>query len=117
MAKSDTIFIAFKNGGRLPKEITGGEEKVVPPHEAVRVPRTYGESLIEDRFAYLTEAQKKAPSSPTTSKPEGGPDRAALEDAVAQAELDLATATDDDAKSAAELSLAKAKEDLAKAQG
>lgn len=52
MAKSDTMTIAFPNGGILPRDVTGDVEHVVGPHEAVEVPRAYGEHLTTDRFAY-----------------------------------------------------------------
>lgn len=52
MAKSDTMTIAFPNGGILPRDVTGGEEQKVGPHEAVEVPRVYGEHLVADHFAY-----------------------------------------------------------------
>ena len=59
MSKSDSISIAFSHGGILPASITGGTERRVGPHEPVRVPRSYGEHLIADRFAYEAEAPKK----------------------------------------------------------
>lgn len=59
MSKSDSMFIAFSHGGILPSSITGGDERRVGPHEPVRVPRSYGEHLIADRFAYEAEAPKK----------------------------------------------------------
>lgn len=69
MSKSDTMHIAFPNGGILPASVTGGKETSVPPHEAVKVPRTYGEHLVHDRFAYEAEApkaRKKAGPTPDT---------------------------------------------------
>jgi hypothetical protein len=60
MSKSDTMYIAFSHGGRLPSSVTGEpKERKVPPHEAVRVPRAYGEHLVHDKFAYEAEAPKK----------------------------------------------------------
>lgn len=58
--KSDTMKIAFPNGGILPRDITGGEERAVSAHEAVEVPRAYGEHLISDRFAYEAKPARKS---------------------------------------------------------
>lgn len=69
MSKSDKMFIAFPNGGILPADISGGEEKKVSAHEPVRVPRTYGEHLVSDHFAYEAEPPKKADSA---KKPDQG---------------------------------------------
>lgn len=66
MTKSDTMTIAFANGGILPREVTGGDEQPVGAHEAVDVPRAYGEHLISDRFAYETK-----PARPSHKKAEG----------------------------------------------
>lgn len=57
MAKADTMTIAFPNGGILPSDITGGEERRVSAHETVEVPRAYGEHLVNDRFAYEAKAR------------------------------------------------------------
>lgn len=59
MSKTDTMFIAFPHGGILPAEVTGGKDRPVGPHDPVRVPATYGKSLVEDRFAYVAEPPKK----------------------------------------------------------
>lgn len=58
MSKSETIHIAFPNGGTLPADVAGGKERKVGPHEAVKVPRAYGTSLIDDRFAYEADPAK-----------------------------------------------------------
>lgn len=113
MSKSETMYIAFPYGGILPADVAGGDEKKVGPHDPVKVPRTYGEHLIEDRFAYRAEA-------PKARKNEGGRppvDLAALEDAVKTAEAAASAAADDSEKAAAEADLAKARDDLAKARG
>ena len=60
MSKTDTMFIAFPHGGILPAEIAGGKDRPVGPHDPVRVPSTYGKSLVEDRFAYIAEPPRKA---------------------------------------------------------
>lgn len=57
MAKTDTMTIAFPNGGILPRDVTGGDEQSVGPHEPVEVPRAYGEHLVADRFAYLATSK------------------------------------------------------------
>ena len=63
MAKSDTMLIAFPNGGILPCEVTGGDERAVPPHEPVEVPTAYGQHLVDDRFAYKPKPASKKSSS------------------------------------------------------
>lgn len=55
MSKTDTMYIAFTHGGILPKSVTGGAEERVPPHKAVKVPRAYGQHLVDDKFAYVAE--------------------------------------------------------------
>lgn len=114
MSKSETMWVAFPNGGILPKDITKSEERKVGPHEPVRVPLAYGKHLIEDRFAYEAEEPKKA-------KVERGGgsklDIAKLESAVSQAELDLTNAVDEAGRQTAEQALNAAKDELAKAQG
>jgi hypothetical protein len=59
VAKIDMMTIAFAHGGILPTEITGGAERRVPAHEPVEVPRSYGEHLVTDRFAYDPSVQSK----------------------------------------------------------
>lgn len=60
MAKSDTMMIAFPNGGILPRDVTGGKERPVSAHEAVEVPRAYGQHLVEDHFAYEAKPARKS---------------------------------------------------------
>lgn len=60
MSKPDTMYIAFPFGGILPADVTGTQERKVLPHEPVKVPRTYGRQLVDDRFAY--EADPPAPA-------------------------------------------------------
>lgn len=60
MAKSETMMIAFPNGGILPADITGGKERAVSAHEAVEVPRSYGQHLVDDRFAYEAKPARKS---------------------------------------------------------
>lgn len=116
MSKPETMWIAFPNGGILPKDVTKSEERKVGPHEAVRVPRTYGQHLVDDHFAYEAEEPKKA-------KAEGGgkqvqkPDLAKLQDVVAQAEAAVAGAAEGEEKRLAVEALDEAKAALAKAQG
>jgi len=90
---SKSMFVAFPNGGSLPEEITGGEEKHVPAHEPVRVPQAYGEHLIHDGFAYAADAPKKGDGSKKSDPKSGraGEIAALLED-LRKA---LAEATDD----------------------
>lgn len=51
MAKVETIWIAFPNGGILPGSVTGAAEMPVGAHKPVEVPLSYGLHLISDRFA------------------------------------------------------------------
>lgn len=57
------MLIAFPNGGRLPVGTVGNAKEIsVPAHEPVRVPLSYGEHLVADRFAYRASEPKKAPA-------------------------------------------------------
>lgn len=58
MAKTEMLTIAFRNGGILPAEITGGEERRVAAHEPVSVPKAYGQHLVDDRFAYPADPEE-----------------------------------------------------------
>jgi hypothetical protein len=98
MSKSDNIWIAFPNGGRIPAKLAGGTEKKVGPHEPVTVPGDYGRSLIEDRFAYEAEGPKKA------SGKKGGSQQVDNSAVIARMEGQLA---DIKAKAAAEADLAE----------
>lgn len=61
MSKSETMYIAFPFGGSIPGPVLNEkEDKKVGPHDPIRVPRSYGEHLVSDRFAYEAEAPKKA---------------------------------------------------------
>lgn len=55
----NSMWVAFPHGGIIPADVAGGAEKKVGPHEAVSVPRTYGEHLVHDRFAYEADEPKK----------------------------------------------------------
>lgn len=68
MAKSDTMTIAFPNGGILPRDVTGGDERPVGPHEVVDVPRSYGEHLVSDRFAYEAKPAHRGHKKPEEAK-------------------------------------------------
>lgn len=61
MSKSETMYIAFPFGGSIPGPVLNEkEDRKVGPHDPVRVPRSYGEHLVNDRFAYEAEPPKKA---------------------------------------------------------
>lgn len=109
MSSKETVHIAFPYGGILPAGIAGEKDRPVGPHEPVRVPKSYGDSLVEDRFAYVAEPKKKPREK--SEKPDLG----ALEQAVKQVELDLDAASDDDARSAAAAALELARSNLTKA--
>jgi len=69
-----TISIAGQNGLRIPASVFGNAapdapDKVVPPHEAVEVPKAYGLHLIADRFAYEVASEDKADKKSKGSKP------------------------------------------------
>lgn len=76
MSKPDTMYIAFPFGGILPAEVTGAQERKVTPHEPVKVPRTYGRQIVDDRFAYETD-----PPAPAKKKDAGGKEPAAAPEA------------------------------------
>jgi hypothetical protein len=98
MSKSDSIWIAFPNGGRIPAKLAGGTEKKVGPHEPVKVPGDYGRSLVDDRFAYEAEEPKKM------STKKGGTRQGDNSAAIADLEGQLA---DLKVKAAAEADLAE----------
>lgn len=64
----ETMTIAYRNGGILPAEIAGGKERRIAPHEPVKVPRSYGEHLVHDRFAYEVDGRKKATARKASSE-------------------------------------------------
>lgn len=94
MAKTEMMMIAFANGGILPAGISGsGEERAVPAHEPVSVPKTYGEHLVSDRFAYVPEGgDGKADDVKSAAE------RKKLEQRLASLRADLDKAKDDEAK-------------------
>ncbi|MDG4895564.1 hypothetical protein P9272_18500 [Mesorhizobium sp. WSM4976] len=93
---SKSIWIAFRNGGIIPAAVAGGKEKKVGPHEPVEVPESYGQHLIDDRFAY--KAEKPAATKP--AKDQVG--RGARQDAGKAARAAELTGTIDDLKKAVE---------------
>ncbi|SON55526.1 hypothetical protein HDIA_1985 [Hartmannibacter diazotrophicus] len=109
------IWVAFRNKGVLPKALMGTEKDInVGPHEPVRVPETYGNHLIADRFAYAADelAKQRAAARKGTAK-----SIAAAEKAVADAKETLDKAGDDlAAKADAEKALAAAEAALAALQ-
>jgi predicted lipid-binding transport protein (Tim44 family) len=111
-----TKLIAFPGGGIIPSEINDGKgDKEIPPHEPVRVPIEYGDSLINDRFAVevpQTEMKKK----PANKKTAADPDIEALKTKVAQAEKAVAAAKTDETKAKAQEFLDEAKKALTDAQ-
>lgn len=116
---SKTMTIAFRHGGKIPASVIGTkEDKKVAAHEAVEVPASYGQSLVDDRFAYKVEVDDK--KKPKAKGAEGGDGKAAeiakLQDAVDAAKLKLDNADMvDKAAAAAELADADAKLAAAKA--
>ncbi len=65
---SKTMFIAYRHGGIVPASVTGKPDQKVAAHEAVEVPVTYGRSLVDDRFAYEVEPEKKLKAKPAGTK-------------------------------------------------
>ena len=115
MSKSDTMFIAFPNGGVIPASITGGKDRKVAPHEAVKVPKNYGDSLVEDRFAYATdpETAKAATASRKASADDLGEREASLKKAETDvAGREAAVKTAEAALSDREAAVTKAETDL-----
>ena len=82
MSKSDSMFIAFQFGGTIPGSVLGGKDRKVGPHEAVKVPRDYGDSLVADRFAYETDPST---AKARTARPQEAGDLAEREAAVKKA--------------------------------
>lgn len=62
----ETMWIAFPNGGIIPAAVTGGKDRQVDAHEAVKVPADYGRHLVHDRFAYEAEAPGRKPKQAKT---------------------------------------------------
>lgn len=57
----ETMWIAFPNGGIIPAAVTGGKDRQVDAHEAVKVPAEYGRHLVHDRFAYEAASPGRKP--------------------------------------------------------
>ncbi|MCF7646889.1 hypothetical protein KQ944_17995 [Bacillus subtilis] len=93
MAK--TITIAFLHGGILPAEVTGKDEVKVKPHEPVSVPESYGNQLINDRFAVLAKPIAKEKSQAKQSTAPAGTSLAELGRLVGEAKAALDSATDE----------------------
>ncbi|WFP74504.1 hypothetical protein [Mesorhizobium sp. WSM4906] len=91
---SKSIWVAFRNGGIIPAAVAGGKEKKVGPHEPVEVPESYGQHLIDDRFAYKAEK----PAAPKSAKDQGG--KGARQDTAKAARAAELAATIDDLKKA-----------------
>lgn len=112
---SKKICIAFRHGGIIPAAVLGTEEdKKLNAHEPFEVPAAYGKSLIEDRFAYAVEPEKKK----GREKPAEDVAKAAAIDAAQRKVDDAKTAVaaaDIADKAAAEAALADAERDLAAA--
>jgi hypothetical protein len=110
-----TKLIAFPGGGIIPSEINDGKgDKEIPPHEPVRVPIEYGDSLINDRFA--VEVPQSEAKKPRNKKTAADPNIAALKNKVAQAEKAVAAAKTDETKAKAQEFLDEAKKALTDAQ-
>lgn len=119
---STKIGIAFVKGGIIPAAIMNKDKDVrVPPHEAIEVPESYGQHLIDDKFAYAKDVDKKGSGKTSKSAKGKEPDAAkiaAAEQAVTDAEKELAAAEGDLAKEAlAREKLADAKSVLNEIKG
>ncbi|CAI2936151.1 hypothetical protein [Aminobacter niigataensis] len=112
---SKTMFIAYRHGGIVPASVTGKPDQKVAAHEAVEVPVTYGRSLVDDRFAYEVEPEKKKNKAKPAGAKDGDRALSDLEAAVDAAKAKLAGA-DLVGKEAAEAELASAEKALADAQ-
>ncbi len=83
--KIEMMEIAFSHGGRLPVGLIGNPAEVeVMAHEAVSVPRSYGEYMIADRFAYAPTppAGRKTPKPAPSGGQDGDRSRIAAETAT-----------------------------------
>ncbi|HEV2504404.1 MAG TPA: hypothetical protein VGV39_15100 [Mesorhizobium sp.] len=104
MSKNETMHIAFPNGGSIPASVLKEkDDRKVGPHEAVRVPRSYGEHMVANRFAYEADpAKAKAPATGTKGSADGREEDlkkfasvlASREEALKTAESDLAVRTE-----------------------
>lgn len=114
---SKKICIAFRHGGIIPAAVLGAEEdKPLNAHEPFEVPAAYGRSLIDDRFAYEAQPEKKKGKE----KPVDATDAKAAAIDAAQQKVDAAqaalAAADMVDKPAAEAKLAEAERELAAAK-
>jgi hypothetical protein len=112
------ICIAFRHGGIIPAAVLGAEKnKFLNAHEPFEVPATYGQSLIDDRFAYEAKPEKKKGKE----KPVDATDAKAAAIDAAQQKVDAARAAlgaaDMVDKPAAEAVLAHAEAELAGVKG
>lgn len=111
---SKKICIAFRHGGIIPAAVLGvKEDKPLNAHEPFEVPSAYGQSLINDRFAYeaqlekkkgkdksddvankaIEAAQQKVDAAKTALASADMADKPAAEAVLAQTEAELASAT------------------------
>lgn len=116
---SKTICIAFRHGGIIPAAVLGAkEDRQLNAHEPFEVPASYGRSLIDDRFAYEAQPEKKKGKE----KPvDGGAATKVAAIEAAQQKVDAAkavvAAADMADRPTAEALLAAAEAELATAKG
>lgn len=114
MAK--TITIAFLHGGVLPAQVTGKGEVKVKPHEPVSVPESYGNQLINDRFAVLAKPVAKEKPQTKQGPALSGVSLAELGRLVGEAKAALDNATDEN-RVALQAAFDEAKANLQAAKG
>lgn len=112
---SKKICIAFRHGGIIPAAVLGAkEDKTLNAHEPFEVPAAYGQSLIDDRFAYEAQPEKKKGKVDAADAKAAAIDAARQKVDAARAALAEADMVD---KPAAEAVLAQAEADLAGVKG
>lgn len=116
MAAKSSMMIQFPRGGIIPADVLKlKDDRVCSPNEPVKVPKDYGDHLVERRIAVAVgETTKSKPKAATPKKGEDGP-HAALEANVTKAEKAVANAKTDATKAKAQEFLDAANQALADA--
>ena len=113
MAAKSSMMIQFPRGGTIPASVLKSkDDRVCSPNEPVKVPKDYGDHLVERRIADAVEEIAKSKPKAATSKKAVADLQAELTTRITEAEKALGEAETDKAKTDAQAVLDAAKQAL-----
>jgi hypothetical protein len=115
MSRKSKITIAFPRGGIIPAAVLKADkDRKCDPGEPVSVPASYGQHLVDEKFAVEVKAPRAKADKSSGAKPQ---DLTPLEAAVAEAQKAVVDADGEEAQQAAKTETGRGAKGAGSSQG